>query len=200
MSLTWVDDDEMTSIANALRTKLGTVTTYKPSQMFIALQGLVVIKNDLPSFLNKTFTSYETDDLTVIRPYGMAYCLTLDTVSIPNTTILRSHALYGCRNIRHLNLDGVVTIEESALSGCEHITSLELPNVTSIGNYAFYSCFRLETLVLSGNTVCTLASDNALMGTAIVEHGGTIKVPANLVDAYKAASGWSTYASHIVAI
>lgn len=201
MAMVYVNDDDMTNIAAALRSKLKTDELFKPSQMAVVLQSLDVIKNDLPSLLNRSLTSFvEDSSITKVKTYGFAYCLMIHTVSLGSCITLEDHAFYGCRNIKTISLPKVTTVGESALSGCERIVSLTLPKVTSIGHYAMNNCVRLEELILSNTSVCTLADADALVGTLIAEGNGKIKVPSNLVNSYKNASGWSTYASKIVAI
>ena len=73
--------------------------------------------------------------------------------------------------------------------------------VTSIGTYAFYSCSALVTVILRyTDAVCTLAGTNAFTSTPIASGTGYIYVPSALIDSYKAATNWSTYADQIRAI
>ena len=76
---------------------------------------------------------------------------------------------------------------------------IDLPLCTSIGNEAFRRCI-LETLILRSNTVCTLVNVLALAGTRIETGTGYVYVPAALVNAYKTATNWVTYADQIRAI
>ena len=69
-------------------------------------------------------------------------------------------------------------------------TSIDLA-VTEIGDYAFYNN-DLATVTLRANQIVTLG-ENALYGCPIAH----IYVPSALVNSYKAASGWSAYASRI---
>ena len=68
--------------------------------------------------------------------------------------------------------------------------------VTQIGNQAFRYCSKLTSLTVQRTTPPTLGT-NALQSTSA---NLVIYVPAEAVDTYKAASGWSTYASQIEAI
>jgi len=67
--------------------------------------------------------------------------------------------------------------------------------VTSIGNEAFDSCRSLTSVTVEATTPPTLSTD-AFNST----NNCPIYVPCDSVDTYKAASGWSTYASRIQAI
>lgn len=69
-------------------------------------------------------------------------------------------------------------------------------NITSIGTYSFqYMKSDHLDIYVYATTPPTLGG-GSFNGTSSY----TIYVPANTVDTYKAASGWSTYANHIEAI
>ena len=88
----------------------------------------------------------------------------------------------------------------SAFSGCTNLTTIDLPECTSIGDGAFASCVSLTTIILSGNQVVTLKNIRAFNNSAIANGTGYIYVPDNLVDSYKTATNWSTYANSIIPI
>jgi hypothetical protein len=74
-------------------------------------------------------------------------------------------------------------------------------NATSIGDYAFSNCAALTVLILRSETMCTLSATTVFNNTPIKSGGtGFIYVPRALVDSYKAATNWSTYASQFRAI
>ena len=79
-----------------------------------------------------------------------------------------------------------------------NLTEVSFPNATSIGNKAFYSCSSLTTIYIGTNTskVCTLSSTSAFNSCTSLTN---IYVPSNLVDSYKSATNWSTFASEIKA-
>ena len=89
-------------------------------------------------------------------------------------------------------------IRGSAFYKCSKLTSVSFPLATSIGQYAFYSCRGLTTIYVGTNTstVCTLSNTNAFINCTNLTN---IYVPANLVDSYKSATNWSSYADKIKA-
>ena len=93
--------------------------------------------------------------------------------------------------------NGVTSIGDGAFSYCSELTNATIPNsVTSIGNYPFSYCSMLTSVTVEATTPPTLGS-SVFSGT----HANlVIYVPAESVDTYKAASGWSTYADKIQAI
>lgn len=90
----------------------------------------------------------------------------------------------------------VTVIGENAFSGRTELSSVVIgSSVTSIGSSAFYGCSGLTSITVHSVTPPTLGSyvfDNT--------NDCPIYVPSESVDAYKAASGWSKYASRIQAI
>lgn len=104
-----------------------------------------------------------------------------------------------CSSLTSVNLPLLETIAPLSFRKCESLTTVDLPAVTSIGTQAFYSS-GITSLTLRSNTVVTLESADAFYFTPIEEGTGYIYVPSNLVDSYKAADGWSTYANQIRAI
>lgn len=96
--------------------------------------------------------------------------------------------------------DGSVTrINDSAFFNCDGLTSITIPDsVTRIGRDAFYDCSNLKEVDFSTCTdIPTLESSNAFSNTY---SNLVIKVPSALLDEWKAATNWSTYADKIVGV
>lgn len=114
------------------------------------------------------------DGITKIGFYAFDYCSSLESVTIPDSvTSIGSGAFYECYSLKS------VTIPDS---------------VTSIGNYVFSYCRSLTSVYCKPTTPPAGGSgmfDNNASGRKIY-------VPRASVDAYKSASGWSSYASYIV--
>jgi hypothetical protein len=121
--------------------------------------------------------------------------------TIPDSvTSLGEAAFRICSNLTSVTIpDGVTSIGSFAFDGCSSLTSVIIPaGVTSIGSSAFWRCTSLTSVtVLRGTTPLTILESSAFDSTHATL---AIKVPASVLDDYKAASGWSTYAAKIVAI
>jgi len=92
--------------------------------------------------------------------------------------------------------ENVTTILDNAVRSFRNFKTIEISkNVTSIGWGAFYYCTSLTSVTVNAATPPTLGS-NAFSDT----NDCPIYVPSGSVNAYKAASGWSTYSSRIQAI
>ena len=93
-------------------------------------------------------------------------------------------------------LQGVTSIGNSAFNYCTSLASITFPNsVTNIGTQAFDNCQSLASITVEATNPPTL-------GSYVFSYAPNqvIYVPAESVDTYKAASGWSSYASKIQAI
>ena len=69
--------------------------------------------------------------------------------------------------------------------------------LTRVPTYTFAQCTGLKAFVIRTNRVCTLDNINAFDGSGLDNKTCFLYVPDNLVESYKAASKWSTYASQI---
>ena len=100
--------------------------------------------------------------------------------------------------IESIKSPSTTSIGYQAFRYCSSLTEASFPNVTSIGNFAFNQCTKLTTIYVGTNTstVCTLSSTNAFSNCTNLTN---IYVPASLVDSYKSATNWSSYASKIKA-
>lgn len=94
---------------------------------------------------------------------------------------------------------GVTSIGIFTFFRCYSLSSITIPNsVTSIDNSAFQNCYGVRYYDFTRHTtVPTLSNTNAFNG---ISADCEIRVPAALVDAWKAATNWSTYADHIVGV
>ena len=94
--------------------------------------------------------------------------------------------------------DNVTSIAANAFTGCTVLTSITIPDsVTSIGGWVFSNCTALTSVIVLATTPPTLAITNTFNGN---HADRKIYVPADSVEAYKAAEIWSTYESVIQAI
>ena len=139
--------------------------------------------------------------VTSIGNYALRYCHSLASVSIPNgVTSIGNYAFYYCFSLASVSIpNGVTSIGNYAFYNCYSLASITIPNgVTSISNYAFGNCYGVVFYDFSNHTsVPSLTNISAFTG---IPADCQIRVPASLVDAWKAATNWATYADHIVGV
>lgn len=155
--------------------------------------------------------------------YIFAFCTSLASVSIPNSvTSISNYAFYSCQTLASVSTPSSVTnIGNSVFYGCQALKSVRLPDtVSSIPSEAFYICYSLSAISIP-SSVTSIGADafGYCYGMAFYDFTNhtsvptleaktafnripsdcVIKVPASLLDEWKAATNWSTYASQIVA-
>ena len=158
--------------------------------------GLYSIK-----LVNRTLTGeYVNDRITSVGMYAFYACSELNSVELASATSIGRSAFRYCYMLEDVRLPVAETIDSYALGYCNVLTRVDLPAATSLASQVFYKDASLNTLILRSETVCTLANTNALTDTLIAEGTGYIYVPAALVDEYKSATNWSTYADQFRAI
>ena len=142
-------------------------------------------------------TEFKEKRITVITQNMFSDFPNLTYLYLPNVTSIGDYVFSGCSNLTSIDLPNVTSIAEGAFTRCTSLTSIDLKNVTTLGNDVFYNCSNLSTVIISTNQIITLGSlvfDNT---PPISNKTGYIYVPDSLVDSYKTATNWSTYASQI---
>ena len=140
----------------------------------------------------KPETSY-TIPAGVTAVQGGAFSGTaLTSVTIPESvTVIGCNAFYLCTALTAATVpDGVTSIENGTFSYCSALTKVTLGNgVTNIGSSAFLGCTALSELTVAATEPPVVAA-NAFEN---VSRDITVNVPAESLDAYKAASVWSEF-------
>ena len=110
-----------------------------------------------------------------------------------------------CSSLVNVELPKVYKIDNEAFNSCSSLEKVDIGRTdehTSDGKISastFNNCSLLKTIILRNNQVLSLLNTNAFSGTPIETSTteGFIYVPDNLVESYKVATNWSTYASKI---
>lgn len=141
------------------------------------------------------------NSVTEILGYVMTNCQSIDEIIIPDTvTSLSGYTFDTCLTAQKLVIgSGITTIPNNFASTCYSLIRIDFPaGITSIGASAFANC---QGVLWYDFTHCpavpTLANTNAFTN---INANCKIQVPASLLDEWKAATNWATYADHIVGI
>lgn len=155
-----------------------------------------------------------------ISNYSFCYCYKLRECNIPNVLAIKSYSFYKCFSLKNFDFSNRTLIDTQGLEDSGFGT-IVLPNATAIGTHAgsgtrtstidlyknitisggvFGDTYSLVHLILRSDTLCPLSATSAFTNTPIANGLGWIYVPSDLVESYKTASNWSTYADQIVSI
>ena len=151
----------------------------------------------LDALIDKSITEISNDRVTSIGAYALCACRNLMEISFPNVTSIGGTAFQGCSSLAEINFPNVTSIGGNAFNGCVSLITASFTSVTAVSPRTFVGCTNLTTLVLRTEQVCTLGNTDALSGTKISKGTGYIYVPDDLVESYKTATNWSTYANQI---
>lgn len=137
-------------------------------------------------------TDIDLSKIVEIETYALFGCSALaGDLNLPNLTSIGAHA-FRKTNYAHVELRNVTSIDNNAFFGCPSLNSIILENVKSLGSSVFASCSALTAVICLNTTPPAMGS-----GTFTQSAKAKVYVPDAYVDAYKAASGWSSYASRI---
>lgn len=178
---------------------------------------------DVDDVIERTVTTYTNPKIKIIGDYAFRNCSALTHVDFPAATSTGSYSFYDCKSLISVDFPAVISIGSNAFYGCSSLTTINFSAVTSIGSnafynckslisadflvattiysYAFYNCSALNALILRNSTICTLSNKNAFTGCILINGtGGYIYVPSSLINTYKTATNWVTYASKFRAL
>lgn len=127
-------------------------------------------------------------------------CSSLVDVNIPKLETISTQTFYGCSSLMYLTLPSLKTAAVQSFRNCKKLTVVDLASCTSISNLAFDTNPSFKCLVLRATSVCSLANTAAMSNTPIASGTGYVYVPSALVDSYKSATNWTTYAEQIRAL
>jgi hypothetical protein len=167
-------------------------------------EGMITLGSQVLQGCTKLVIPSLPKSLTTIGAHNFYKNMNLpDDIDLPNLTSMASAFMR--TNIRRiLNLGKITTTSHSTVeyatpngigpfAYCVNLIYAELPETLGhLCHGMFYGCTSLEAIVLRNTTPPTLGS-----GVFTNTNNCPIYVPDESVEAYKAASGWSAYASRI---
>jgi hypothetical protein len=178
------------------------------------------------AFYNCTkLTSIYLPNVTTADAYAFAIC-GAEVINLPKLTTLNgndyAYNFGSCPNLTTLIVPELRRTAGESISGCPKLTTfvatklqeiyyrgmrqvglvkLDLPSCSIIATQALLGSPNLVTLILRNESaVCNLHNVNAFTNTPIASGSGYIYVPSALVESYKTATNWSTFANQIRAI
>lgn len=176
---------DLTAVADAIRAKGGiSDPLVYPDGFVTAIQAIETGGGSgsdelVNSLIDRTISgAYVNNTVTVIGRYGLAGCTKLTSVVLPAVRIMDGHSM----------------------NNCSELIKADFSNLQTIHYSTFYINKKLVTLIIRTQVVAKLEKTSAFTGTPIASGTGYVYVPSALVDSYKSATNWSTYADQIRAI
>lgn len=172
------------------------------SNMTVAHFPALKVMNSKGMFSKTGLTHATFPELESIGGYGSEFtqCASLQRVDMPKLKTVASGGTFeSCTSLVKVNCPELELIPPSFLRSCSALKRFDARKAASIATQAF-RLSSLETLILRNETVCTLANVNAFQNTPIASGTGYIYVPSALIEDYKVATNWSTYAAQFRAI
>lgn len=147
------------------------------------------------AIISRTITSYSNPRITSLGEYALSNCSMLTSVDFPLVTKMGISVFSYSNSLVNINLPLLATMDNNAFAFCTGFSKLSLPCITNISSFAFMRDSNLITLILSNYQMCTLTNKNAFNNTPIASGTGYIYVPQALLEDYKTATNWVTYAA-----
>lgn len=177
----------------------GTLLTEIPRSS--ASSGLNLTSAETQSYASTTYRLELGDCFGRIYNGAFKNFTHIQEVIMPNNVFFcSSESFRGCTSLTAVTLPEYYSayISSNAFQGCNKLKNITLPSgAAAIDAGAFSGCTSLQYIkILKENGIVALRNTNALANT----NNCPIYVPANLVNTYKSANNWKTYASRIQAI
>ena len=144
-----VNDTDLTSVANAIRTKSGTSGQLAfPSGFVSAVNSIDEIATMIITGGGSGFVKLPSD-VTAIRSGAFSNCNSCCLESLPEgLTYIGSDAFGNCVNLRITSIPSTVeVIKDSAFYGCDALTTITFKGTPRvISSTAFTACINLTTI------------------------------------------------------
>ncbi|MBQ8357094.1 MAG: leucine-rich repeat domain-containing protein [Clostridia bacterium] len=125
-------------------------------------------------------------------------CSKLTRLHLPELLKTNSYAFQSDSKLSDVYLPKLTALNVADFYGCSSLAVLDLPSVERIAASVFTNASKLTALILRYDGICTLAS--AMSKTPIADGTGYVYVPSVYVEAYQAATNWSTHAAQFRAL
>lgn len=181
-----INEQSLSGLADAIRRKNGTQTTYHPSEFETAIDAIPSQDNTvLNSLIDKTIKNLESD-VSIVGNSIFKFCHKLRTLILTSATILDEEAVRGCEILSNVEIPKVKTIKGFCFFGDYWLKRIFLRDVTALnGQQNFFNCTRLTTIVMGKRA--TLGAVNSFYTATQI-----IYVQPEDLSWYSTATNWST--------
>lgn len=181
-------NEKMTAIADAIRAKTGGTVALTLEEMATEIESIESggdSTDTLVEYLCGNYTDIVDEKTTALPTYIFAYSNML--TSYVGKCVVKMGVQCFRANSSVTKVDFYTDFKEDA-------------NTYNIPVATFHGCSALTALILRGERVIALAAISVFTNTPIASGTGYVYVPFALLEHYKAATNWTTYADKIRAI
>lgn len=181
--------------------KLPTAGKYCDRDIIITAEGGGTDVDDAAQIIERTIITYSNKEVKTVGARAFSHCSVLKSVDLPEVTTIGLHGFNSCYKLERVEFPKLTTLNPG--DNFTYSSSLKYADLGLVTNLPGWSLANtaLETVILrKSDKICTLQTTNALSGTPIAKGTGCVYVPKALVENYKVATNWSTYANQIRAI
>lgn len=188
-------------------------------QMFVNLKTEILQLPRVRSFTysvfagNTTIKSIYAPLCFIVWSSCFRDCTNLETIEIPLvSSFMGGSTFYNCYNLKNITFGPISTLGSTYLNqmfvNCSALSMLSLPSTLTVlsGSYNFSGCINLSQIIINTKIgLVSLGPSNMFTNTPILNsellgYYGSIYVPSDRVEAYKAASNWSLISDRITSI
>ena len=193
-----VTDTDLTSVADAIRTKGGTSAQLEFPDGFVSAVEEIETGGGtdyLAQRIQNTLTSYQSTDVTSVKGNAFRSASALTSLSLPNVTQILGEAFYEC-GVTVFAFPKITALGSYAFDKANKAVAIDFgPGLSALPLGGLANCSALKTLILRrASGVVSLANLYAIDGSPFAsgKSGGTLYVPSALIASYQAATNWST--------
>lgn len=156
---------------------------------------------EVAALLENTMTELNNSIVTALKTRAFQQSTRLVTVNLPSVTSCGSYAFYQCSGLETVKLPKLTSISTQTFYSCTKLKHADCGQLGNIPAQTFNACSALTELILrKTGSICTLSNVNGVNNSPIGKGTGFVYVPSALVETYKTATNWSTFANQFRAI
>lgn len=187
-------------IENGIYTAPDGVHGYSPVVVNVATSGGDT-EEEVAALLDNTMTELNNSLVTSLRARACQAATKLVTANLPSVTSLGGYSFYQCTSLETVKLHSLTSVSTQVFYGCTRLKHADCGLLGNIPAQTFNACSSLTELILrKTGSICTLSNVNGVNNSPIGKGTGYVYVPVALIETYKTANNWSTFASQFRAI
>lgn len=201
-------DADLKVVADAIRSKGGTSEPLSfPQGMASAVEAIQSGGGSGEDYLEKRLIGepydYYNDKITVLYQYAFYEDRSVQNINLPNVESVGLNS-FGTRTVKTIKLPSLLEIRE--VRSCRSLTLVDFTKATTVESFAFHEDYVLKSVLIRNTNIATLEKVDAFTnchhfhGTINATYNpdglkdGYIYVPRALIEDYKVATNWSTFA------